>query len=400
MNKLFPKVIFSTGFFIIGIVLGIWGGRQLTVSRSSFQSPSSQNSIVPINDTFKMIKSPSGEKNINFIATAVEKVGSAVVRIDASRQVAVNLPPNLDHPLFRHFFGNQIPSDRTEEGTGSGFFLSSDGVILTNAHVVEGSKVVSVVMKNGQSYEGQVLGIDTMTDVAVVKISAENMPTIPLGTTNQLNPGQWAIAIGNPLGLDNTVTAGIISALGRSSSEVGIPDKRVRFIQTDAAINPGNSGGPLLNDRGEVIGVNTAIRANAQGLGFAIPIETAIRIAQQLQKKGKASHPYLGIQMITINEDAIKNGNIPKNLGFQISQSQGVLVVKVVPNSPAEEAGFQPGDVIFKVDNQSVATALDVQEQVDMSSIGETLEVEIDREGKPLIIKVRPQDFPSHLPAN
>lgn len=396
MNKLVPKIIFSTGFFIIGIALGIWGSREFTASQSSLKSPSDNTTIIPVTDNFALKKTIPTEKNINFIAAAVEKVGSAVVRIDASREMVVNIPPNLDHPVFRHFFADQMPSDRLEEGTGSGFIVSRDGLIMTNAHVVEGAKQVSVVMKNGQSLEGEVLGIDTMTDVAVVKIAGQNFPIIPLGKTTDLTPGQWAIAIGNPLGLDNTVTLGIISALGRSSAEVGVPDKRVKFIQTDAAINPGNSGGPLLNAQGEVIGINTAIRANAQGLGFAIPVETASRIAEQLQKTGKASHPYLGIQMITLNEDVIKNGHIPQNLGFTITQSQGVLVVKVMANSPAEEANFMEGDVILKVGKQPVFTSLDVQEQVDLSNIDEILEVEVDRQGKPLIIKVRPQEFPKN----
>jgi S1-C subfamily serine protease len=396
MNKLVPKIIFSTGFFIIGIALGIWGSREFTASQSSLKSSSDHSTIVPTTNNFVLKKTIPPEKNINFIASAVEKVGSSVVRIDASREVAVNIPPNLDHPVFRHFFADQIPSDRVEDGTGSGFIISQDGLIMTNAHVVEGAKVVSVVMKNGQSLEGKVLGIDTMTDVAVVKIDGKNLPVISLGSTNNLSTGQWAIAIGNPLGLDNTVTLGIISALGRSSAEVGVADKRVKFIQTDAAINPGNSGGPLLNAQGEVIGINTAIRANAQGLGFAIPIETASRIAQQLQKTGKASHPYLGIQMVTLNDDVIKNSHIPQNLGFPITQSQGVLVVKVMANSPAEEANFMAGDVIVKVGGQSVLTSLDVQEQVELSSIGEILEVEIDRQGKPQIIKVRPQEFPQN----
>lgn len=396
MNKLVPKIIFSTGFFIIGITLGIWGSREFTASQSSLESPPDNTTIVPATNNFVLKKTIPTEKNINFVASAVEKVGLAVVRIDASREVSVNIPPNLDHPIFRHFFADQMPSDRMDEGTGSGFIVSQDGLIMTNAHVVEGAKIVSVVMKNGQSVEGQVLGIDTMTDVAVVKIEGQNLPIVSLGNTDNLSTGQWAIAIGNPLGLDNTVTLGIISAKDRSSAEVGVADKRVKFIQTDAAINPGNSGGPLLNAQGEVIGINTAIRANAQGLGFAIPIETASRIAQQLQKTGKASHPYLGIQMITLNDDVIKNGNIPQNLGFAITQSQGVLVVKVVTNSPAEEANFMAGDVIVKVAGQPVLTSLDVQEQVDLSNIGEILEVEIDRQGKPQIIKVSPQEFPQN----
>lgn len=187
---------------------------------------------------------------------------------------------------------------------------------------------------------------------------------------------------------------GIISAKDRSSSEVGVSDKRVKFIQTDAAINPGNSGGPLLNARGEVIGINTAIRADAQGLGFAIPIETASRIAEQLYTTGKASHPYIGIQMITLNQDTIKNDNIPQNLGFENVPEKGVLVVKVMENSPASQAGFLPGDVINNVNNIEVLTAQDVQEQVEISTIGEVIPIRIDRQGKFITLKVYPAEFP------
>ena len=222
----------------------------------------------------------------NFIAVAVKQVGPAVVRIDAVRSFSPINPDTFKNPFFRHFFGNQNPPherpEQVEQGTGSGFIISTSGHILTNAHVVDGATTVQVTLRDGRTFEGQVVGIDSVTDVAAVKVKADNLPAVRLGNSLRLSPGQWAIAIGNPLGLDNTVTAGIISATGRTSNQVGIPDKRVQFIQTDAAINPGNSGGPLLNDRGEVIGMNTAIRANAQGLGFAIPIETAKRIADQL----------------------------------------------------------------------------------------------------------------------
>jgi S1-C subfamily serine protease len=399
MTKLVTKIIVSTSFLIIGITLGIWGSRTLMSSQSPLESsPDAETSLLPIATSIPSVEKNNtvkSEKNSNFITQAAEKVGVSVVRIDAIREVSVNVPTNFDHPLFRHFFSGQIPQEHTEKGTGSGFILREDGLIVTNAHVVEGAKVVSVVLKDGQSYEGKVLGVDSLTDVAIVKITAQNLPIVTLGSAEQLIPGEWAIAIGNPLGLDNTVTVGIISALGRSSTEVGVADKRVKFIQTDAAINPGNSGGPLLNARGEVIGINTAIRADAQGLGFAIPIETASRIANELFTKGKASHPYIGIQMITLNQDTLKNGHLPQNLGFNIDTEKGVLVVKVMADSPAQKAGFLPGDVILKVGNQMVASALDIQEQVDLSTVGEILAVEIDRQGKSLILEVRPQDFPS-----
>ncbi|HEY9889894.1 MAG TPA: trypsin-like peptidase domain-containing protein, partial [Candidatus Obscuribacterales bacterium] len=215
----------------------------------------------------------------NFIAAAVERVGPSVVRIDASRRVVQRVPSVFNDPFFREFFGDRgLPSEprsRVEQGTGSGFIIDAAGLILTNAHVIEGADQVLVTLKDGRELAGEVLGEDPVTDLAVIRVEASDLPVVTLGNSEQLRPGEWAIAIGNPLGLDNTVTAGIISATGRSSSQIRVPDKRVSFIQTDAAINPGNSGGPLLNERGQVIGVNTAIIGGAQGLGFAIPINTA-----------------------------------------------------------------------------------------------------------------------------
>jgi S1-C subfamily serine protease len=234
-----------------------------------------------------------------------------------------------------------------------------------------------------------------VTDVAVVKIDAKNLPTVRIGTAEKLIPGEWAIAIGNPLGLDNTVTVGIISALDRSSSQVGVPEKRVSFIQTDAAINPGNSGGPLLNARGEVIGINTAIRAGAQGLGFAIPIETAQRIANQLFTKGRVEHPFLGIQMVTLTPDLRKEINQDNDAGFKVTQDTGVVIVRVAKNSPAQAAGLQPGDIIQKVGGKPVKSAAQVQEQVEASTVGAVLEVEVTRQGKTQRLQVRPGAFPS-----
>jgi S1-C subfamily serine protease len=261
--------------------------------------------------------------------------------------------------------------------------------------VVEGTTQVKVTLKNGQTYQGKVLGVDNMTDVALVKIEAENLPTVTFGKAETLIPGEWAIAIGNPLGLDNTVTVGIISALGRTSSEVGVPDKRVRFIQTDAAINPGNSGGPLLNAKGEVIGINTAIRADAQGLGFAIPIETAQKVAGQLSSKGKAEHPYIGIQMVTLTPELRQQLNETKELSFNIDQNEGVIVLRVVENSPAQKAGMQPGDIIETVAGNPVKTASDVQQGVETSAISGNLEIEINRRGKQQTLTVQPGVFPS-----
>jgi S1-C subfamily serine protease len=335
--------------------------------------------------------------NPNFIAQAVERVGPSVVRIDSARRVSSDLPDAFRNPFFRRFFGDDAPPERerVERGTGSGFILSGDGRILTNAHVVSGTDTVEVTLRDGRTFEGRVLGSDSVTDVAVVKIDAKNLPTAKTASAETLMPGQWAIAIGNPLGLDNTVTAGIISAIGRSSSQVGVPDKRVSFIQTDAAINPGNSGGPLLNDRGEVIGVNTAIRADAQGLGFAIPIETAQRVANQLFAKGKVDHPYLGVQMVDLTPSIRKEINENQDFKLKISQDEGVLIVRVMDKSPAEQAGIQQGDIIQKVAGKPVRTAGDVQSIVEASRIGDTLPLEIIRNGQLQKIQVKPSAFPT-----
>jgi S1-C subfamily serine protease len=331
-------------------------------------------------------------ENSSFIARAAQSVGPAVVRLDSARIIS----QKEQEPFYRRFFGEENPPERrrVREGTGSGFIFSEDGLVLTNAHVVEDADEVKVTLKDGRSFEGVVVGSDPVTDVAVIKLPADNLPTVSLGSSQAIIPGDWAIAIGNPLGLDNTVTVGIISAIGRSSSQVGIPDKRVSFIQTDAAINPGNSGGPLLNAQGEVIGVNTAIRANAEGLGFAIPIEIASRIANQLVTKGEAAHPYLGIRMVTLTPSVRKDINDSSRLNLSVDAEAGVLVVGVIDNSPADRAGFQEGDIILNVGGTTVQTATDVQQAVEMSAIGEPLTVNVDREGKETPLTVRPGTFP------
>ena len=342
---------------------------------------------------------PVPQSNPNFIAAAVEKVGPAVVRIDSERTVSETMPDAFNNPFFRRFFGDEVPPstlpDRIEQGTGSGFVVSPRGQILTNAHVVEGTKVVKVTLKDGREFEGKVIGVDRVTDVAVIEIDADNLPSVEIGSTETLSPGQWAIAIGNPLGLDNTVTAGIISAIGRSSNQVGIPDKRVQFIQTDAAINPGNSGGPLLNDRGEVIGMNTAIRANAQGLGFAIPIETAKRIADQLFETGEVKHPFLGIQMVELDADVVERIKQEQDLPFQFDETlTGVLIVGVMEGTPAEAAGLQPGDVIQSINGTAVDAPEQVQAQVEATEIGEILAIDINRQGELQTIDIAPDALP------
>jgi Do/DeqQ family serine protease len=336
----------------------------------------------------------------NFIARAVEKVGPAVVRIDASRTVRNRVPAAFNDPFFRQFFGGDLPQNRTrvERGTGSGFIISNDGLILTNSHVVNGADSVTVLLKDGRTLKGKVLGQDSLTDVALVKIQANNLPVVQMGDSDGLRPGEWAIAIGNPLGLDNTVTAGIISATGRTSGDIGVPDKRVGFIQTDAAINPGNSGGPLLNQYGQVVGMNTAIiGGGAQGLGFAIPIKTAQRIANQLASTGKVNHPFLGIRMTSLSPDLKERVNGDPSSTLRIQEDRGVLIFEVLPNSPASKAGLKIGDVIKRINGQDITKASQVQQKVDETSLGRSLQLELKRNGQNLSLAIAPEPIPTRL---
>ena len=337
-------------------------------------------------------------KDPNFISQVVEQAGPAVVRIDASRRVTQQTPEIFNDPFFRRFFGSNIPvqpSERVQRGLGSGFITNTDGHILTNAHVIDGANDVQVTLKDGRSFQGRVLGEDLVTDVAVIKIEANDLPTVRLSDSDQTEPGQWAIAIGNPLGLNNTVTAGIISATGRSSGDIGIADKRVDFIQTDAAINPGNSGGPLLNERGEVIGMNTAIIQGAQGIGFAVPINTVEQIAEQLIATGKVDHPYIGIQMVDLTPEIMQRINNDPNIGLRVDAEEGVLIVRVMPNSPAAEAGLRAGDVIQAIDNQSIEAASEVQKLVSENSVGSNLSFSVNRNGQNLTLTVRSGSLPT-----
>lgn len=331
------------------------------------------------NDAPSSSDAPPIKTDQNFVVQVVNRVGPSVVRINASRTVSPQGPDSLFGDLFG--LPNRRPSERIEQGTGSGFIYDPTGLILTNRHVVADADQVTVVLKDGRQLEGKVLGSDSLTDVAVVKIQADKLPALKLGDSETIQPGEWAIAIGNPLGLDNTVTVGIISATGRSSSQVGIPDQRVNFIQTDAAINPGNSGGPLLNQNGEVIGVNTAIISNAQGLGFAIPIALASRIADQLETKGIVSRAYIGVKMVDLSPSLIEQLK-RQQPDFNVNVTQGVLVVEVIEGSPAKSSGLEDGDVILSINGQTITDSNQVQQIVENASPKDVLRMVVDHEGE------------------
>lgn len=400
----YKQPLIYASMLLLGVILGAWAvvsgvrSPNTTVVTPVTQVASISPAIAQESDRVKSITVPR-----NYVVEAVNRTGPAVVRINASRTVASNqqIPQEfLEDPMFRQFFGDQLrrmPRERVERGTGSGFIINKEGDIITNAHVVSGADKVTVILKDGRQIEGKVIGSDELTDIAVVQVKPDNLPTVSLGSSANLQPGDWAIAIGNPLGLDNTVTAGIISAIGRNSGQIGV-DKRVSFIQTDAAINPGNSGGPLLNQNGEVIGVNTAIIQGAQGLGFAIPIETAQRIAKQLIANGKVSRAYLGIQMVTVDPNVKRQVNQDTEFGIQISEDKGVLITRVVDDSPAAKAGAKRGDVIVRFNDKEILTADQVTQLVEDRAVGDKIRMEVKRAGQTVALNVETAQFPQKFP--
>ncbi len=384
---------FSTHFvaLFLGVALAFSSLRML-----SSQAKPAEVLEPPQEPTTTVALKPVVTNGDNFVAAAVAHTGPAVVRLDTTKIVSSrsNLDPFFDDPFFRDFFGDRLrgmPQEREVRGQGSGFITDKSGIILTNAHVVSGADKVTVTLKDGRQFEGEVKGSDPVTDLAVVKIEPQgaDLPIASLGNSGAVQVGDWAIAVGNPLGLNNTVTLGIISTLDRSSAQVGIPDKRVDFLQTDAAINPGNSGGPLLNDRGEVIGINTAIRANATGIGFAIPINKAKALKDTLAAGKEVPHPYVGIQMITLNPELAQQYNQNPNSPFFVPEEEGVLVVGVLPDTPAASSGIRRGDVILKVAGQKITSAEQLQSIVEKSGVGENLRFEIKRGNNTLSLNVR-----------
>ena len=318
----------------------------------------------------------------NQIVAAVDKVGPAVVRIDTVKRMV--------NPLGGVFGGG--PAIQQQQGQGSGFITRSDGVVLTNAHVVEGTTDVHVTLSDGRNFTGKVLGADPLTDVAVVKVVATKLPVAPLGDSSRVRPGEWAIAIGNPLGLDNTVTAGIISAIQRTNA-LG-EGQRVPYLQTDAAVNPGNSGGPLINDRGEVIGINTAIRqAPGAGLSFAIPINTARQIAAQIVDRGYASHPYIGVRLQALTPQLAREINGATN-ECRLPEVNGVVVVDVMAGSPADRGGLKSCDLIERVGDKAVANPSEVQLAVDRVRVGDALSLQVRRRDEALTLTLRPAELP------
>ena len=347
--------------------------------------------------TFKALSTPLPQTNNNyqnivgirksFITSAIEKAGPSVVTIENQRLVKRKIISKessiLLDPYFERFFGIRLPKEmepRIEQSQGSGFIFA-DGLVITNAHVVSNSDKIIIGLTDGRKFKGQVIGEDSISDLAIVKLLGQGpWPKAILGDSSQIKVGDWAIAVGNPFGLENTVTLGIISNLNRNVSQLGIYDKRFNLIQTDAAINPGNSGGPLLNANGEVVGINTLIRSGpGAGLSFAIPINKAQEIAKQLIKTGKVTHPMIGISLI--NElSATKNENKVK-VGY------------VVPNSPAAKSGVLIGDIIIKIDQSDIKKSSDVINAINKNGIKKSAKFTIKRNTKIIKLNIKPVDI-------
>ncbi|WP_459615392.1 DegQ family serine endoprotease [Bordetella sp. 2513F-2] len=312
-------------------------------------------------------------------AQITRQYGPAVVNISVTGTTKVADNPLA--PFFGQFPGFPgfpgMPGGQREvpvRGQGSGFIISPDGIILTNAHVVEDAKEVTVKLTDRREFRAKVLGSDPATDVAVLKIEASNLPVVRIGEVERLQVGEWVLAIGSPFGLENTATAGIVSAKGRSLPD----DTTVPFIQTDVAVNPGNSGGPLFNERGEVVGINSQIYSRTggyQGLSFAIPIDVAYKVKDQILEHGKARHARLGVAAQEVNQALADS--------FRLDTPTGALVASVEPGSAAEKAGLKPGDVIRGIDGRDIVSSGDLSAVISLASPGQRVTLDVWRDGKP-----------------
>jgi serine protease Do len=346
------------------------------------------------------------ERSGKAFTSVVKKAGPAVVYISVEKTVkgsgGKQMEELFENPFFKRFFGDQLeqfqqqqPQQRQprrmpkQEGAGSGFIIADDGLILTNNHVVEDADSIKVKLADKREFIAKVVGADPQSDVALIKIEAKNLPVLPLGDSNQLEVGEWVIAIGSPFELSQTVTVGVVSAKGRN--RMGINDYE-NFIQTDAAINPGNSGGPMLNIRGQAVGINTAIFSRTggyMGIGFAIPINMAKSVEEQLRSHGKVVRGWLGLIIQDMDENLAQS--------FGAGKTEGILVSEVTADSPAEKAGFKQGDVVLALNGTPLTDVSDLRNRIAMTAPGTSVTLDIIRDGHKqqmsVLIAEQPSDF-------
>jgi serine protease Do len=332
----------------------------------------------------------------------VEKSEAAVVNIRTTATVGGAQAGGRDpYEMFRWFFGpdftppgEQGPQQRrgapeqpertVPRGVGSGFFISEDGYLLTNHHVIDGATEIFVTLTDGQEFKAEVIGSDERTDVALLKIDAENMTTLPIGTAQNLKKGQWVLAIGSPFGFESTVTAGIVSAIGRETGEF------LPFIQTDVAVNPGNSGGPLLDLNGEVVGINAQIVSRSggfMGISLAIPIDEAMEVSEQLRSSGRVTRGLIGVQIGEVSQDVAQASGL--------SDQAGAMVSRVSPDGPAEKAGVEPGDIVLEFNGRKIERWSDLPRVVGATAPGTKAEIKLWRKGKPLTLSITVGEVPS-----
>ncbi len=380
-----------SGIFLgVGLSIAFWAGHQYwPKSPGKFASESIVNTSKPERDTgsVTLLVNPMTIAE-NTIAKIAKQASDSVVNIDIASSVVAFPAQEFDFffaPGFGPFSSPHHKNTFKQHGLGSGIIFREDGYIITNNHVVGHADDIKVTLNDKRVFKGTVVGRDSLNDIALVKIDAKALKPARLGSSANLMPGDWAIAIGSPLGLDHSVTLGIISALGRSLSDL---NNNVQLIQTDAAINPGNSGGPLLNIHGEVIGVNTAIRGDAQNIGFAIPIDLVKDTATQLLTKGTIARPYLGIYMQELDDQ------LANSLGVS-PHTTGVVIAGVAPNGPGEESGLRQGDIVQKVNDQKVLNGKDIQDLVRQHKPGDRISFQIFRNGSVRTIDVKIGVYPS-----
>ncbi|KAG7345817.1 HtrA2 peptidase [Nitzschia inconspicua] len=389
-------------------------------SGTSNSKTSSSSSAVTNNPLSSIATSPSSfsladkrRAMLSFVTDVVEDVGPSVVRVDTETHLLVQ--DNRNNDILRDTPPNMGDDDTyVQQGQGSGLIFSSDGLILTNAHVVEDATTVKVTLTDGRVFRCQVMGTDEIVDIAVLKIipdagsSMAKLPVAKLGDSDQLSVGKIVIAVGSPGGLDNTVTCGIVSGLERSSMMVGIPHKKVDYIQTDAAINPGNSGGPLIDvETGKVVGINAAIRAHMEGTSFAIPINRVQDIMHDLAAGKEIHHGYLGLGLATCTPEWAKqqNANVQQqqqqqqtnNANNKIPEVYGAIVFKVYPKTPAEQGGLKENDVILDIGGRKVKSADDARKLIDLAPVGENTPITVMRNGNVKVLNVKPVDLSSRL---